>query len=159
MIAWSLFNEPETTSDSAVEYFDDIFKAAHRLDPQKRPRTFALIMNSTPNKCKCHKFADIIALNRYFGWYLSGGCELSDAKDAFIEELKKWEEIEPDKPIIFTEFGADTIAGIHKLPSVMWSEEYQEEYLKTQFEVFDMFDSVKGESRSGILRIFRRPRA
>ncbi len=145
VIAWSLFNEPETTSDSAVEYFDDIFKAAHRLDPQKRPRTFALIMNSTPNKCKCHKFADIIALNRYFGWYLSGGCELSDAKDAFIEELKKWEEIEPDKPIIFTEFGADTIAGIHKLPSVMWSEEYQEEYLKTQFEVFDMFDSVKGE--------------
>ena len=144
-IAWSLFNEPETTSDSAVEYFDDIFKAARRLDPQKRPRTFALIMNSTPNKCKCHKFTDIIALNRYFGWYLSGGYELSDAKDTFIEELKKWEEIEPDKPIIFTEFGADTIAGIHKLPSVMWSEEYQEEYLKTQFEVFDMFDSVKGE--------------
>lgn len=27
----------------------------------------------------------------------------------------------------------------------MWSEEYQEEYLRMQFEVFDSYDFVKGE--------------
>ncbi|HIV86436.1 MAG TPA: beta-glucuronidase [Candidatus Monoglobus merdigallinarum] len=162
VIAWSLFNEPETTSDSAVKYFEEIFIHALKTDPQKRPRTFALIMNSTPSVCKCYGFSDFLSLNRYYGWYVNGGYEISDAKEQLIDELKEWEKAAPNKPIIFTEFGADTMPGLHKLPSVMWSEEYQEEYLNMQFEVFDMFDSVKGEqvwnfadfqTTEGILRV------
>ena len=52
---------------------------------------------------------------------------------------------EPNKPFLFTEYGADTDAGAHKLPSVQWSEEYQCEYLTMQHEVFDMFEAVVGE--------------
>ena len=29
--------------------------------------------------------------------------------------------------MIFTEYGADTLPSEHKLPSVMWSQEYQNE--------------------------------
>ena len=145
VIAWSLLNEPETTSDAAVPYFKEVFDRARELDPQKRPRTFALVMNSTPDKCKCCNFSDIIALNRYFGWYVSGGYDISTAEVLFRKEVDAWKALNLNKPFIFTEYGADTLGSEHKLPSVMWSQEYQAEYLKMNNEVFDSYDFIKGE--------------
>ncbi len=145
VFAWSLMNEPETTNDAAVPYFREIFDYAAGLDPQERPKTFALIAMSLPDTCTCYSVADFLCLNRYYGWYMQGGYEIGDAKDAFISEMDKWKAKNLDKPFVFSEFGADTISGMHKLPSVMWSEEYQKEYLKMQFEVFDSYDFVKGE--------------
>ena len=82
VIAWSLLNEPETTCDAAVPYFEAVFNRAHELDVQKRPRTFALVMNSTPDKCKCYQLSDIVSLNRYYGWYVSGGYEICSISSA-----------------------------------------------------------------------------
>ena len=65
-------------------------------------------------------------------------------------------------PFVFTEFGTDTMAGLHKLPSIMWSEEYQKEYLEMNFRVFDSYEFVQGElawnfadfqSTEGIMRV------
>ena len=53
--------------------------------------------------------------------------------------------LEPDKPMIFTEYGADTHAAIDKLPSVMWSESYQIELLEMCERVFDSYDAIVGE--------------
>lgn len=145
VIAWSLLNEPETTSEAAVPYFKEVFDKAHELDVQKRPRTFALVMNSVPGVCKCHQFSDIVALNRYYGWYVKGGYEMIDAREMMIKEMEGWKAMNLNKPFIFTEYGADTLGSEHKLPSVMWSQEYQDEYLKMTHEVFDSFDFVKGE--------------
>lgn len=145
VIAWSLLNEPDTSSEKAVPYFKKVFDFAHELDVQKRPRTFALIMNSTPDACKCYQFSDIISLNRYYGWYLMGGYEISDAKQAFCTELNKWKDLNLNKPFIFTEYGADTNPSEHKLPSVMWSQEYQDEYLNMCHDVFDSYEFIKGE--------------
>ena len=47
--------------------------------------------------------------------------------------------------MIFTEYGADTMPSEHKLPSVMWSQEYQNEYLDMNHNVFDSYDFVQGE--------------
>ncbi len=140
---WSLLNEPDTLTDSAVDYFDKVFTYAHEQDIQKRPRTFALLMSSVPGKCNCYKFCDIISLNRYYGWYLMGGYEMSTAELAFRKEMDSW--VNEGKPILFTEYGADTMAGEHKLPSVQWSEEYQCEYLNMQHSVFDSYNFIMGE--------------
>ena len=145
VVAWSLLNEPETTNEAAVPYFKEVFDLANKLDMQKRPRTFALIMNSLPDTCKCYQFSDIIALNRYYGWYMKGGYEISVAEELFHKEMNAWKEKKLNKPFIFTEYGADTLASEHKLPSVMWSQEYQDEYLKMTHEVFDSYDFIKGE--------------
>ena len=145
VIAWSLMNEPETTNEAAIPYFKDVFEYAGTLDPQNRPKTFVLIAMSLPDTCTCYSLADFICLNRYYGWYIQGGFEIADAKLTFKAEMDKWEKKQLNKPFIFTEFGADTISGFHKLPSVMWSEEYQKEFLQMQFEVFDSYDFVKGE--------------
>lgn len=145
VVAWSLLNEPESTNEAAVPYFQEVFDKAHELDPQKRPRTFALVMNSTPDTCKCYQFCDVIALNRYFGWYVSGGYEIANAEVLFRKEMDAWKALNLNKPFIFTEYGADTLGSEHKLPSVMWSQEYQNEYLKMTHGVFDSYDFVKGE--------------
>jgi beta-glucuronidase len=145
VIAWSLLNEPETTDEAAVPYFEKVFETARRSDPQKRPRTFALIMNSLPHNCKCWQFSDFISLNRYYGWYAMGGYEISDAEEAFRSELDAWAAKDINRPLIFTEYGADTNGSVHKLPSVMWSQEYQIEYLEMCHRVFDSYDFVKGE--------------
>ena len=56
----------------------------------------------------------------------------------------------------------DTMPTEHKLPSVMWSQEYQNEYLDMNHNVFDSYDFVQGElvwnfadfqTTEGILRV------
>lgn len=145
VIAWSLLNEPDTSDESAVPYFKEVFDKAYELDVQKRPRTFAQIMNSVPGVCKCYQFSDIIALNRYYGWYVKGGYEICDAMEMMKQEMDAWKALDLNKPFIFTEYGADTLGSEHKLPSVMWSQEYQEEYLRMTHEIFDAYDFIKGE--------------
>ena len=67
-------------------------------------------------------------------------------KEACIEldhELDKWDEL--NKPLIFSEYGADTYQGLKRLPASMWSENYQLEFLKGYHEVFDKHKCVCGE--------------
>ena len=145
VIAWSLLNEPETVHESAVPYFETVFEKAKELDPQKRPRTFALVMNSKPDTCKCWQLSDFVSLNRYYGWYVMGGNQIGTAEQMFRQEMDAWGEIRGDRPFIFTEYGADTNGSLHKLPSVMWSQEYQDEYLAMNHRVFDSYPWLKGE--------------
>ena len=49
--------------------------------------------------------------------------DLRAAERHLEEELRAWAR--HGKPIIVTEFGADALPGLHTLPPVMWSEEYQ----------------------------------
>ena len=67
-----------------------------------------------------------------------------------------------DKPIIMTEYGADTQPGLHSLTREPWSEEYQVAFLDMYHRVFDRIDAVVGEqvwnfadfaTRSGIFRV------
>jgi beta-glucuronidase len=162
VIMWSLLNEPDTLTDSAADYFRVLFRWARELDVQKRPRTFAAVLHSQPESCKCHQFCDVIALNRYYGWYLYGGNELCTAEALFHDEMNRWKAKSSGKPVIFTEYGADTMPSEHKLPSVMWSQEYQCEYLDMCHRVFDAYDFIKGEqvwnfadfqTTEGILRV------
>lgn len=145
VVAWSLLNEPQTTHQTALPYFEKIFAYAAMLDVQKRPRTFALVMTSTPAACKCWQVCDFVSLNRYYGWYVMGGYQMEDARAAMRREMDAWEKIRGDRPFVFTEYGADTYVSEHKLPSVMWSQEYQDEYLEMNHEVFDSYPWVQGE--------------
>ena len=143
--AWSLLNEPDSTSDAAVPYFESIFDLVAEIDTQKRPKTYASIMMSPAGVDKTHHVADFLMLNRYHGWYVNGGYAISKGVLDMKAELEQWHELEPDKPIMFSEYGADTMAGIHKLPSVMWSEEYQTEVMKMWADIFDQYEWIVGE--------------
>lgn len=145
VLAWSLCNEPDTSTDSAVPYFTKLFNDSAELDPQKRPRTFTLNEDDTFEKSKCKQFPDFFLLNRYPGWYHKWGYEISDGEAALRDELDEWQKSDIDKPVVFSEYGADTEPGLHKLPSIMWSEEYQIELLEMFDRVFDSCDFIRGE--------------
>lgn len=144
VIAWSVFNEAETITQASHDYFAPLFEAARQFDPERRPVTGVLEKTSSPDRCQCWRLMDFICLNRYYGWYISGG-DLKDAEAQFVEEMDQWAANAPDVPFVFTEFGTDTLDTLHKLPSVMWSQEYQKEYMDMNFSVFDRYPFVQGE--------------
>ncbi len=145
VIAWSLMNEPDTSDAAALPYAEQIFDLAAELDPQGRPRSYTNVTRARAGVDTIHHLADFMMLNRYDGWYVLGGPRMHEAEQVLRDEMEQWHELEPDKPFVFTEYGTDTVQGMHKLPSVMWSEEYQKEFYELQHRIFDSYDWVVGE--------------
>ena len=85
---------------------------------------------------------DVICLNRYYGWYVYGG-DLKAAEQALAIELDYWKQF--NKPLMFTEYGADTIAGLHSATPTMFTEEYQVDFYKAVHNVTDRYDFFIGE--------------
>jgi beta-glucuronidase len=141
VVLWSIANEPESETPEAEEYFRPLFEVAREADPT-RPVGFVNVMLAPYGKCRVSQFADVLMLNRYYGWYTHTG-DLGNAERAWEEELRGWAT--EDKPIIITEYGADTLPGLHAVAAQPWTEEYQVAYLEMNHRVFDRVDAVVGE--------------
>jgi beta-glucuronidase len=159
VVLWSIANEPESHTEGAENYFRPLFDVAREADPT-RPVGFVNVMLAPHGKCRVSQFGDVLMINRYYGWYVNTG-DLAAAELAWEEELTAWAG--EGKPIIITEYGADTYPGLHSLTAENpWSEEYQVEYLDMNHRVFDRIDAVVGEhvwnfadftTTSGIMRV------
>jgi beta-glucuronidase len=137
VIMWAVGNEPNLVGEdsyyngSGKKYWGDIFSFARKLD-KSRPIT-------VPNCTRAgvddpvFQFCDVISLNRYYGWYEFPG-KLERAAEVLSGEM---DEIyrKYKKPVLFTEFGADTIPGLHSTSDQMFTEEYQAKLLETYIEV------------------------
>ena len=143
VVMWSIANEPDSAGEGAYDYFAPLYALARSLDPQKRPCTLVSVQSGTTPQSDCSsRLSDVICLNRYYGWYF-GGPDLEGLEKQLREELDQWKEI--GKPVIFTEYGADTVMGLHDTTPVMYTEEYQVDYYKMNNRVFDDYDFVVGE--------------
>jgi beta-glucuronidase len=142
VVLWSITNESETGIPEAVDFFKPAFDLARELDAT-RPVTYINVMTEPFSKCLIAPLADVICLNRYWGWY-EDHSDLENAAIHFEAELKGWTE-KYSVPFIITEYGADTLAGGHSIHNLPWSEEYQTAYLDMSHSVFDKFPSVVGE--------------
>jgi beta-glucuronidase len=158
VVLWSIANEPESETEAAEQYFGPLFELTRRLDPS-RPVGFVNVMLAPYGTCRVSQFADVLMLNRYYGWYVDPG-DLPAAELKWEEELRGWAR--ENKPIIITEYGADTYPGLHSLAAQPWSEEYQVAYLDMNHRVFDRIDAVVGEqvwnfadfaTTSGVMRV------
>ncbi|MFI7542433.1 beta-glucuronidase [Actinoplanes sp. NPDC049599] len=158
VVLWSIANEPESDTEGAEAYFRPLFALARELDPS-RPVGFVNVMLAPHGKCRVSQFADVLMLNRYYGWYTHTG-DLAGAEQAWEQELRGWAG--DGKPIIITEYGADTYPGLHSIGAEPWSEEYQIAYLDMNHQVFDRVDAVIGEqvwnfadfaTTSGVMRV------
>jgi beta-glucuronidase len=158
VVIWSIANEPESDTEGAEDYFRPLFDLTRELDPS-RPVGFVNVMLAPHGTCRVSQFADVLMLNRYYGWYVNTG-ELGAAEIAWESELTGWAT--EGKPIIITEYGADTYPGMHSLTPTPWTEEYQVDYLDMNHRVFDRIEAVVGEqvwnfadfqTTSGIMRV------
>jgi beta-glucuronidase len=157
VLMWSLGNEAATNEAAGVAHFTEVAQLARQLDPT-RPLT--IVECNYPRHSKIGHLVDVIAVNRYFGWYIEPG-DLASIADRLAAELEEWHR-RWGKPILLSEYGADTIAGLHKLPAVMFSEEFQVDYLRAFNEVLDRCPYIAGEhvwaftdfaTKQGITRI------
>ena len=143
VVMWSVGNEPDTDSlpDKAYDYWHPLYDAAHRADPQNRPVTVVGCQNRY-DRDRVIRDMDVVMINRYYGWYNLSG-DLEAAKYAFRVELDWWER--QNKPVILSEYGADTIAGMHSAAAEMFPEEYQVAYYEAMSECLDEREFVIGE--------------
>jgi beta-glucuronidase len=153
VVMWCVANEPmpanlrianpaATNDDPSVPrgraFLETLLQRARELDPTRLVTLVGLMGGPTEWMHEC----DVICLNRYWGWYVMGG-QLPQAFATMEQELDRtWETF--GRPIIMTEFGADTMAGMHGHPAVMWTEEYQAEYIRGHLEVAARKDFVAG---------------
>lgn len=151
VIMWSVSNEAmpprmdlspnasRTPADpTSTDFLRQLIALAHSLD-STRPATLAAVMGAP---MEWQALPDVLCVNRYWGWYTNAGEPrvgaemLSRELDGTYAALKK--------PIIVTEFGADTLAGFHSTMPEMWSEEYQVEILRQYLDVADTKDYIAG---------------
>jgi beta-glucuronidase len=149
-IIWSVANEPVAgpplglgpqtpeAVESGTAFFRQLHAYARRLDGT-RPITMVGLQGGPPEWLGLF---DVIAINRYYGWYVEPG-QLQKAVEMLRGDLDRLHQ-SLNKPILITEFGADTLPGAHSTPPEMWTEEYQVEMLRLYLDTLAQQPFVAG---------------
>lgn len=143
VIMWSVANEPMAPNEmarftseeeddpigkAAEDFLTSLVRHAQKLDPTR----LVTLVGEMSSPLTWFDSCDVVCLNRYWGWYFKGG-ELDKGLMMLDQELDAvWDAAK--KPIIVTEFGADTQPGLHGHPAVMWTEEYQANFIRGYLE-------------------------
>lgn len=139
VIMYSVANEANTHESGALSYFTEVFQHIRSLT--SLPIMIVEWVGAEQNKVA--QLADVIGLNRYIGWYTDLE-NLSIVPEKLKKDLVAYHQ-RFGKPIMLTEFGADTIAGLHTLPAQVFSEEFQQEFIKTYVETISELPFIIGE--------------
>ncbi len=139
VIMWSIANEPDPFTESAGEFFGKLRAHAKQLDPS-RPVTIASVHSPADYT---FDVVDVISINRYYGWYTQPG-RIDVAAEKLSAELDEIHR-KHGKPIIVSEFGADSIAGLHSDPPEVFTEEYQAALLRAYIQVIRSKTFTAGE--------------
>ncbi|MFG2026484.1 beta-glucuronidase [Streptomyces sp. NPDC048825] len=142
VVMWCIANEPSSNEEGAREYFEPLVELTRKLDPT-RPVTYAAVMFATSDNDRIAELFDVLCINRYYGWYIATG-DLATAETYMEGDLRGWAE-KFGKPLIMSEYGADTMPGLHSVWDQPWTEEYQAAYLAASHRAFDRIEAVVGE--------------
>lgn len=139
VIMWSIANEPmppdlmqrmmgggdvPPIDPSTTAFFQELYDLCRAEDPTR----LVTLVGVMGGPVEWMASSDVVCINRYYGWYAQSG-QLDEGRKALEAELDAL-YAKLGKPIVITEFGADTLAGNHNHPPAMWSEEYQVEMLR-----------------------------
>jgi len=149
---WSVANETPVT-DARNTFLKTLVSDVRRLDDSRLVSAALLVKHGegpgAPDMTLADPMADVLdvlAINTYNGWYTAD--RLADLP------ATTW-HVPSDKPIVFSEFGADALAGFHKAQK--FSEEYQADYYRATLAMADKLKNLRGMS-PWILKDFRSPR-
>jgi beta-glucuronidase len=147
VIMWALGNEPNLVGEdgyyngSGKEYWKEVFTYARSLD-SSRP----MIVPNCQRAGTCDpvfEFSDIIAINRYYGWYEYPG-RLDFAIGVLDQEMEQLHN-KYRKPLMMTEFGADTVPGLHSTSDQLFTEQYQEKMIEMYIKLLRSKSYAVGE--------------
>jgi beta-glucuronidase len=150
VVLWSVGNETPV-SEPRTRFHSAMADNVRVLDPT-RLISAALLVERKDGVTAIHDplagKLDVLAVNTYAGWY----------GDDTLESLPglKW-QLPADRPLIFSEFGADALAGYRNDGSKKFTEEYQAEYYRKTLAMAGKIPTLRGLS-PWILKDFRSPR-
>ena len=104
VIFWGLFNELNFNYDSPVDFMNELNMIAKQEDPSRKT-VFATFIQDT----LFDNTADLIAYNKYFGWYQGQAQDYGKFLD-YVRSLH-------DKPVGISEYGAGGSIKHHDNPS------------------------------------------
>ena len=147
VIIWSVGNENDDTDDR-LSFMSRLAKCAKTLD-STRLVSAACLVNYQKNAIedRLEQYLDVIGLNEYCGWYT--------AEWRMLPEL--FENSEPKKPVIVTEFGADAYPKLRGTITDKGTEDCQAYVYERQIENISKISYIKGMT-PWILYDFRCPR-
>jgi beta-glucuronidase len=147
VIIWSVGNENPDT-DERYEFMGRLTDKTRELDKTRLITAACLVDNNALIIAdRLAEKLDIIGINEYYGWY-----------DPDFSKLPKvFENSNPSKPVIISEFGADCKAGFFGSKDEMFSEEFQLDVYEKQIETLSKIEYIKGIS-PWIFYDFRCPR-
>ncbi len=151
VIMWCVANEPndkaqlgiggptpKAVKEKAYTSFKEHFDLTKSLDPTR----LVIYVGPMMGPKYWFELTDVIAINRYWGWYTSPG-SIENGSTVLSSELDRLHR-KFKKPCMVTEFGCDTYAGMHAEEPEMFTEEYQVEFVKAYLDVADSKDYVAG---------------
>ena len=152
---WSVANETPVT-DPRNAFLRTLVADVRRLDDTRLVSAALLVDRSNEGGHPVMTLADpladaldVMAINTYNGWYTPD--RLTDLA------ASEW-RVPSDKPLIFSEFGADARAGFHDPANKQkFSEEFQADYYRATLAMADKLPTLRGIS-PWILKDFRSPR-
>ncbi len=120
-IIWSMANETPTSKER-LAFLTNLANTARKLDDTRLISAALEDHGRKDNKNimivedEFAQVVDILSFNQYYGWY---GGKIDNIKNI------RW-DIDIDKPVIISEFGAGALQGYHADNMTRWSEEFQE---------------------------------
>lgn len=136
VILWSVSNET-SNNPTRTRFLTDLANEARNLDST---RLIASALNSEHMQGSTATLndpftdaLDVVGVNEYIGWY-TGVPEDADAM--------QW--ILPQKPVIFSEFGAEAKYGNHGANNQRWTEEQQASVYNHQFVMLSKISQLRG---------------
>jgi beta-glucuronidase len=148
---YGIGNECQLDAPGATEFFRRLATRAKALDPT-RPISYACLYGLAGDIAEV---VDIVGFNEYWGWYdILFSDELTAAKPApaqprtvdlsKLEELLRQQAASYQKPILLTEFGADSIPGYRSGTHQLWSEDYHAQVLQETLALAERYPFVCG---------------
>ncbi|MCU4173813.1 glycoside hydrolase family 2 protein [Carboxylicivirga sp. N1Y90] len=152
VIIWSMANETPM-SDERLAFLSKLVNTTRKLD---KVRLISAALEDHGKESDNNimvvedpfaDMVDILSFNQYYGWY---GGDIDNIKNI------RW-EIDIDKPVIISEFGAGALQGYHADNMTRWSEEFQELLYEETLPTLAKIPQLSGIT-PWILADFRSPR-
>lgn len=144
IIIWSMGNENETDKEPGITVMRELIRLAKTLDST---RLITYTVSYDPRKHLAFDETDIVCFNKYNG--LDSSRHIAEIEhfgyERTVKELAEIRSFYKNKPLLFTEFGCQSIKNIHG--DVYFSEEFQAAYIE---RIWDAIQSNPGMS-GGIL--------
>ena len=149
IIIWSIANETPH-GEARDRFLSRLATQARSLD-STRLISMAMEVLSASNyvnrlQDNMNEYVDVVSFNQYVGWY----------RDVHDAPHMQW-EIPYDKPVIISEFGGGSKAGLHGDVDQRWTEEFQERLYRENLAMLEKIDGLAGTC-PWVLKDFRSQR-